>query len=111
MAASYQSIRKPKLTRPEVADEIARRLGLTARDARTVLDTVIDVLRDKVSDGHPVELRGFAMLSRRWRRSRPAINPKTREGGFEVPARFVVTIKPSSVFLVEKRKARSNEQR
>ena len=101
MAASSQSPRKPKLTRPEIADDIARRLGMTAHDARLVLDTVIAVLRERVTAGHPVELRGFAMFRRLWRRARPARNPKTGEGGYEVPARFVVSIKPSPVFQGE----------
>ena len=99
MAASSQSTRKPKLTRPEIADLVAQRLGMTAHDARLVLDTVLDVLRDRVTAGHPIELRGFASFLRRWRRSRLARNPKTGQGGFEVPARFVVAIKPSPVFL------------
>lgn len=99
MAASSQSTRKAKLTRPEIADDIARRLGMTAHDARLVLDTVLDVLRDRVTAGHPIELRGFASFLRRWRRARLARNPKTGQGGYEVPARFVVTIKPSPVFL------------
>ena len=85
-------------------DAIASKAGLTKKDARKVLDTVIDVITENLAKNEPVFLTGFGKFEVRARKESRRINPQTGQR-FNVPAKVVPTFKPGKTLkdIVAKR--------
>jgi len=64
------------MTRDELAREVADRTGLTQREARSVLDTALEVISETLCGGDSVFLRGFGCFETRRGRSRRARDPR-----------------------------------
>lgn len=94
----------PTLSRPDIADAVAAKSGLTKTKARDLVDTLIDVIRDAVASGKRVELRSFAIFAAVQKSARTARNPQTG-ARVQVPARRVVRAKVSPLFLPRVSKA------
>ncbi len=84
---------RPTMTRAELADEVARAAELTQKDARVVVETVIQTIVQALQRGERIELRGFGSLAVRHRGPRRGRNPKTG-APVDVPAQRVPYFKP-----------------
>jgi DNA-binding protein HU-beta len=65
------------MTKNELAEQVARRNGLTASQARQVVETAIDVISDELAAGGEVSLAGFGKFSVSHRAARQGRNPAT----------------------------------
>ena len=53
--------------------------GLTKKQIRLAIDSIIESIVDSVAFDEKVELRGFGIFSKKYIRPRKFINPKTKE--------------------------------
>jgi integration host factor subunit alpha len=81
------------LTKAEMAERLFEELGLNKREAKEMVESFFDEIRESLAANEQVKLSGFGNFDLRDKRQRPGRNPKTGE---EVPisARRVVTFRP-----------------
>lgn len=81
------------LTKADMAERLFEELGLNKREAKEVVESFFDEIRESLVNNEQVKLSGFGHFGLRDKRQRPGRNPKTGE---EVPisARRVVTFRP-----------------
>jgi DNA-binding protein HU-beta len=65
------------MTKNDLAEQIARRNGLTASQARQVVESAIDAISDELAAGGEVSLAGFGKFSVSHRAARQGRNPAT----------------------------------
>ena len=84
----------PTLTKAELAELLFERVGLNKREAKEMVETFFEEIRDALVRGEAVKLSGFGNFQLRDKPQRPGRNPKTGE---EIPitARRVVTFHSS----------------
>ena len=83
----------PTLTKAELAELLFEQVGLNKREAKDMVETFFDEIRNALERGEAVKLSGFGNFQLRDKPQRPGRNPKTGE---EIPisARRVVTFRP-----------------
>ncbi|RVU32230.1 integration host factor subunit alpha [Neptunomonas marina] len=81
------------LTKADMAERLHEELGLNKREAKDMVESFFDEIRESLATNEQVKLSGFGNFDLRDKRQRPGRNPKTGE---EVPisARRVVTFRP-----------------
>ena len=81
------------LTKADMAERLHEELGLNKREAKDMVESSFDEIRESLATNEQVKLSGFGNFDLRDKRQRPGRNPKTGE---EVPisARRVVTFRP-----------------
>jgi integration host factor subunit alpha len=84
----------PTLTKAELAELLFEQVGLNKREAKDMVETFFDEIRNALERGEAVKLSGFGNFQLRDKPQRPGRNPKT---GQEIPitARRVVTFHAS----------------
>ena len=84
----------PTLTKAELAELLFEQVGLNKREAKDMVETFFDEIRNALERGEAVKLSGFGNFQLRDKPQRPGRNPKT---GDEIPitARRVVTFHAS----------------
>jgi integration host factor subunit alpha len=84
----------PTLTKAELAELLFEQVGLNKREAKDMVETFFDEIRNALERGESVKLSGFGKFQLRDKPQRPGRNPKTGE---EIPitARRVVTFHAS----------------
>ncbi|MES2932055.1 MAG: integration host factor subunit alpha [Pseudomonadota bacterium] len=84
----------PTLTKAELAELLFEQVGLNKREAKEMVETFFDEIRNALERGEAVKLSGFGNFQLRDKPQRPGRNPKTGE---EIPitARRVVTFHAS----------------
>lgn len=84
----------PTLTKAELAELLFEQVGLNKREAKDMVETFFDEIRNALERGESVKLSGFGNFQLRDKSQRPGRNPKTGE---EIPitARRVVTFHAS----------------
>jgi integration host factor subunit alpha len=94
----------PTLTKAELAELLFEQVGLNKREAKDMVETFFDEIRNALERGESVKLSGFGNFQLRDKPQRPGRNPKTGE---EIPitARRVVTFHASQKLksMVEER--------
>jgi integration host factor subunit alpha len=81
------------LTKADMAERLFDELGLNKREAKEMVETFFEEIRNALEKGEQVKLSGFGNFDLREKKQRPGRNPKTGE---EIPisARRVVTFRP-----------------
>ena len=82
------------LTKAELAELLFDRVGLNKREAKDIVDTFFEEIRDALARGEPVKLSGVGNFQVRHKPPRPGRNPKTGET-IPIAARRVVTFHAS----------------
>ncbi|GIV98506.1 MAG: transcriptional regulator [Herpetosiphonaceae bacterium] len=59
--------------------EVAERASVSKKDARHIIETMLDVIRERLQQGDKVVLTGFGTFEVRSRQERQGVNPKTGE--------------------------------
>ena len=68
------------MTKSELCERLAEIIGtLNKKEAELIVNTIFDSIRDSLTAGERVEIRGFGSFSIRERDARLARNPKTGE--------------------------------
>jgi integration host factor subunit alpha len=82
------------LTKAELAELLFENVGFTKREAREMVESFFEEMRNALEKGEGVKLSGFGNFQLRDKPRRPGRNPKTGE---EIPitARRVVTFHAS----------------
>jgi integration host factor subunit alpha len=93
-ARSHTEKDLPTLTKAELAEMLFEQVGLNKREAKDMVETYFDEIRNALERGEIVKLSGFGNFQLRDKPQRPGRNPKTGE---EIPitARRVVTFHAS----------------
>ena len=65
------------MTKNELAEQVADRVGLSASQGRQVVEATIDVISDELAKGNEVALAGFGKFSVSHRAARQGRNPST----------------------------------
>ncbi|MDU0355368.1 integration host factor subunit alpha [Paraglaciecola aquimarina] len=81
------------LTKAEMAEHLFEKLGLNKRDAKELVETFFEEVREALESGEQVKLSGFGNFDLRQKNERPVRNPKTGED-IPIKARRVVTFRP-----------------
>ncbi|MCO4784419.1 Integration host factor subunit alpha [Marinomonas gallaica] len=81
------------LTKADIAENLVDSLDLSKKDAKDLVESFFDTVRETLVEREQVKLSGFGNFEVREKSQRPGRNPKTGE---EIPitARTVVTFKP-----------------
>jgi integration host factor subunit alpha len=84
----------PTLTKAELAELLFEQVGLNKREAKDMVETFFEEIRNALERGEAVKLSGFGNFQLRDKPQRPGRNPKTGE---EIPitARRVATFHAS----------------
>ena len=78
------------LSKAELVDQLVLEHGFSKREAKEIVESFFDEIRDSLARNHAVKLSGFGNFELRDKRARPGRNPRTGEAK-EVAARRVVT--------------------
>ena len=65
------------MTKNELAERVAQRTGLSASQARQVVETTLEAVSDELAAGGEVSLAGFGKFSVSQRAARQGRNPST----------------------------------
>ena len=84
------------MTKADLVEQVAEAIGpgITKKDCALVVDGFLNAVKQALSDGENIEIRGFGTFKVRKRETRMARNPRTGEA-VEVPSRSVPVFKPS----------------
>ena len=73
-------MREKKITKAELVDQVYEKTGIARKDIKISVDKIFEEIKEALSGGHVVELRGFGTFEVRRRKGRVrARNPKTGE--------------------------------
>ena len=81
------------LTKAEMAEHLFEKLGINKRDAKDLVETFFEEVREALEAGEQVKLSGFGNFDLRQKNERPGRNAKTGED-IPIKARRVVTFRP-----------------
>lgn len=85
------------MTKADLANEIAHRTKVNKHDARKVIETFMEMVKESLVEGESVYLREFGTFTIKYRAEKPA-QDITRRRTIIVPARNIPAFKPSKAF-------------
>ena len=91
------------MTKAEVCSEIARATGIDKVAVLEVVEKFMEVVKDSLSSGENVYLRGFGSFVVKVRKEKTARNI-SKNTSIKIPAHTVPSFKPSRVFLEQVKK-------
>ncbi len=90
-----ESLETPSLTKAMLIERLNENLGLNAREAKDMVDSVFELMSAALISGDDVKLSGFGNFQLRAKAPRPGRNPKTGEAVTIAPRR-VATFRASN---------------
>ncbi len=81
------------MNKGEFIDRLSDRTGLTKKEARRHLDSVLDLIQETLLQGEEVKLVGFGKFAVRARKASSRINPQTKRP-IQVAAKVVPLFRP-----------------
>jgi len=84
------------MTKYELAEKLSKKAKMTAKKSREVIDVMFASIRESISRGEKVEVRGFGTFGLRNHKAMNARNPRTGETA-RVPAKKHPKFKPSKL--------------
>src|SRR5215469_15530742 len=88
------------MTKADLVKAISTDTGIIRKDVAIVVDTMLDMIKDKMKSGKHIEIRQFGTYKLKIRKARLGRNPKTNQT-VDVPERVVPTFKFSKEFKNE----------
>lgn len=85
------------MTKADLVKIISENTGIIRKDVGVVVDSLLQSIKDILTEGNHIEIRGFGTFKLKTRKPRVGRNPKTDEK-VPVPARTVPTFKFSREF-------------
>lgn len=83
------------MKKSELIERVSKKVDiLTKKQIETIIDMIFDCMRETLSRGEKIEIRGFANFKVKQRQERIARNPKTGEH-INVPPQKVINFKMS----------------
>jgi integration host factor subunit beta len=85
------------VTKADIVEKISNELNVQKKDIAFVIDSFFEIVKNRLSSGESVELRGFGTFGLKVRKGRTARNPRSGEA-VSVGDRVVVIFKPGKEF-------------
>lgn len=85
---------KTNLTRKELAEAVAGRLGYPRSTCADIVDSLLDTMKTSLTGGKPVKIVHFGTFTLRAKKPRNGRNPRTGES-ILIKKRKMVSFKPS----------------
>ena len=82
------------MVKNDIVNAVAKTAGLERQKATQAVETIIDVLREALSRGERIELRGFGVLLVKPRKRGFGRNPKRPTEVVQIPPGFTIRFKP-----------------
>ena len=86
------------MTKAEIVNEVAKATGIEKATVQTVVEGFIESVKDSVSKGNPVYLRGFGSFIIKHRAKKTARNI-TKQTTLTIPAHDIPAFKPAKTFV------------
>ena len=96
-----------RINKIELAEKIADHADMNKKDAKTMLDSFMDVVIGELQDGNSVSLTGFGKFSAKKRAGRVGVNPQNPDEKINIPE---VTVPKFKAGLTLKRALKENDQ-
>ena len=80
------------MNKTELIAEVAKKTGLSKKDAEKALNATVDAIAETLTAGDKVQLVGFGSFETKKREARMGRNPKTKEP-IQIPASKVPVFK------------------
>jgi DNA-binding protein HU-beta len=77
------------MTKREFVDRVAKRSGLTRKEAAEAVDAVLDSITEVLRQGGEVNFTGFGKFSTQHRKERQGVNPRNPSQKLTIPAATV----------------------
>lgn len=91
------------MTKIDIIKDVYEKLGLSKKESARVVESVFDIIKDKLAKGEKIKISGFGNFVVKEKKSRRGRNPQTGDE-IAISARRVLTFKSSQVL----RKALNN---
>ena len=91
------------MTKIDIIQDVYEKLGLSKNESARVVESVFDIIKDKLAKGEKIKISGFGNFVVKEKKSRRGRNPQTGDE-IAISARRVLTFKSSQVL----RKALNN---
>jgi len=88
------------LTKIDIIESIYEKLDIPKKDCVSIVESVFDIIKDDLGEGHDVMISGFGKWTVKAKKKRRGRNPKTGKE-LMLDARRVVTFKSSPVLRNE----------
>ena len=83
------------MTKKELIDKVSEKTGLSKKDATSALNTVFEILKERLAQRDRITILGFGTFSISQRSERKGRNPQTGKE-ITIPAKKVAKFKPSA---------------
>lgn len=84
------------MNKNELINEVARKTGLSRREAEVGVQTMLDLISKEIAKGKKVTLTGFGTFDVGKRLARSGVNPRTGKP-IKIPATKMPRFKPSRI--------------
>jgi integration host factor subunit alpha len=84
------------MTKIDIIQDVYENLGFSKKDSAKIVESVFDIMKDKLAEGDKIKFSGFGNFSVKEKKSRRGRNPQTGEE-IAITARKVLTFKSSQV--------------
>jgi DNA-binding protein HU-beta len=85
------------MKKSELIVSVAKRAGLTQKEAGKALDTLLEVIQEEVVAGNEVQLYNFGTFARGLRAERNGVNPSSKQP-ITIPAHYTPSFKAGEGF-------------
>jgi DNA-binding protein HU-beta len=82
------------MNKSELINEVARKTGLSSREAEVGVQTMLDMISKEIAGGKKVTLTGFGTFDVGHRKARAGVNPRTGDP-IKIAATKMPRFKPS----------------
>lgn len=86
------------MTKAEIVNEIAKGTGIEKATVQIVVESFMESVKESLSKGNPVYLRGFGSFIIK-RRAEKAARNITQNTTMTIPAHDIPAFKPAKIFL------------
>ena len=91
------------MTKAEIVNEVAKSTGIEKNQVQAVVEAFMETVKDSLSQGNPVYLRGFGSFIIKHRAQKAARNI-TKQTTLTIPAHDIPAFKPAKVFIAAVKK-------
>lgn len=83
-----------KLTKKDIVQQLSRRSDILRKDIAPIVQGVLDVISQAITEGITVELRNFGVFEIQVRKARVGRNPNRPQKSILIPEQPVIKFKP-----------------
>lgn len=81
------------MNKAELIDAISEKVGVPKKETESIIDSMLNIIVDKLKAGQEVTLTGFGAFSARTRKGRVGVNPRNPSEKIDIPSVVVPKFK------------------